>query len=197
MDYTNIVIAGVGGQGTLVAGKFFGALAMNLGLDVKISEVHGMSQRGGSVVTYVRIGEEVFSPVVEKGKADFILAFEELEALRYADYLSEDGKLIVNLKNIIPVTVKIGSGKYPESISEKLKNNAGKMVKIFSIDADKIANDIGNNRTANIVMIGVMSAFSNIEKQFWIKSLEDIFPPKLIQINKTAFEMGRKAVKNK
>lgn len=194
MSYTNIVIAGVGGQGTLVAGKLFGALGMNLGLDVKVSEVHGMSQRGGSVVTYVRLGEEVFSPVVQKGKANFILAFEELEALRYADYLSENGKLIINLKNIIPVTVKLGSGKYPESISDKLKESAGEKAEVFSIDADKIATEVGNIRTANIVMIGVMSAYSTIEKEFWIKSIEDIFPNKLIQINKTAFEMGRKAV---
>lgn len=192
-DNINIVIAGVGGQGTLVAGKLFGALAVELGLDVKISEVHGMSQRGGSVVTYVRMGEKVYSPVVEKGGADYFLAFEELEALRYADYLSLRGVMIINSKNIEPVTVRMETGTYPENIVKILNEKVNANAELISLDADDLADRAGNTRTANIVMIGKLSSFSDIPEQAWINAIEQIFPEKLIPVNIKAFRFGRGA----
>ncbi|MHB8964172.1 MAG: indolepyruvate oxidoreductase subunit beta [Saccharofermentanales bacterium] len=190
-DQINIVIVGVGGQGTLVAGKLFGAVAMKLGLDVKVSEIHGMSQRGGSVVTYVRVGEKVFSPVVEKGSADFVIAFEELEALRCAGFLAESGKLVVNRKNVVPVTVKIGKGIYPDGIPDKLKAAAGDKAEVISIDAEDIALDIGNVRTVNMVMIGALSAYTDIDCSIWESAVDEVFPDRLRVLNKAAFHKGR------
>ncbi len=190
----NLVIAGVGGQGTLVAGKLFGAVATKLGLDVKVSEVHGMSQRGGSVVTYVRIGEKVHSPVVEKGSADFILAFEELEAQRYAGFLAAGGRLIVNRKNIIPVTVRMGKGAYPQDIPLSLKQAAGERAAVISVAADETAHRLGNARVANMVMTGALSAFTEIGEDVWAGAIDEIFPEKLRALNKAAFREGREAV---
>jgi indolepyruvate ferredoxin oxidoreductase beta subunit len=187
----NIVIVGVGGQGTLVAGKLFGAVAMKLGLDVKVSEIHGMSQRGGSVVTFARIGEKVFSPVVEKGSADFIIAFEELEALRCAGFLAEGGRLIVNRKNVVPVTVKIGKGAYPDGIPAKLKAAAGDKAEVVPVDAEGIALDLGNIRAVNMVMIGVLSAFTSIDAGIWESAVDEVFPEKLQALNRMAFHKGR------
>ena len=187
----DIVIAGVGGQGTLIAGKLFGTLAVILGLDVKVSEVHGMSQRGGSVVTYVRIGKKIYSPVIEKGGADFILSFEELEALRYADFLSESGTLIVNDKQIIPVTVRINNGVYPENITGIIEAAKSENVRVISVDADRLASEAGNTRAANMVMIGVMSRYTEINESIWLKAIDEVFPEKLREINRNAFHAGR------
>lgn len=189
-DSINIVIVGVGGQGTLVAGKLFGAVAMISGLDVKVSEIHGMSQRGGSVVTYVRIGEKVFSPIVEKGSADFVIAFEELEALRCAAFLAEGGKLIVNRRNVVPVTVRIGKGTYPEGIPSKLRQAAGDKGEVVSIDAEETALALGNVRTVNMVMIGAVSAYTDIDIGVWESAIDEVFPEKLRSLNRSAFHKG-------
>ncbi|MHB1453696.1 MAG: indolepyruvate oxidoreductase subunit beta [Saccharofermentanales bacterium] len=190
-DTMNIVIVGVGGQGTLVAGKLFGAVAMIRELDVKVSEIHGMSQRGGSVVTYVRIGKKVFSPIVEMGSADFVIAFEELEALRCAGFLAEGGRLIVNRKNVVPVTVRIGKGSYPAGIPDKLKAAAGDKAEVISIDAEGSALDLGNIRAANMVMIGAVSAYTDIAVSVWESAIDEVFPAKLRSLNRSAFHLGR------
>lgn len=186
----NIVLAGVGGQGTLVAGKLLGMIAMKTGLDIKVSEVHGMSQRGGSVITYVRFGEKVYSPVIEKGMADFVLAFEELEALRYASLLAVDGTMIINRQRIMPVTVKTGKGRYPEEILSELQA-AGKNARILEIDAQDLAIESGNIRCVNLVMIGVMAQFTKIPDSLWMECICETFPPKLQEMNKTAFLKGK------
>ncbi len=187
----NIVIAGVGGQGTLVAGKLFGTLALRTGADVKVSEVHGMSQRGGSVVTYVKMGKKIYSPVIEKGGADFVLAFEEIEALRYAGFLKKNGKMIVNEKRIEPVTIRISKGKYPDDIVSRLSSSTLEGTEIISVDADRLASEAGNQRSVNMVMAGILSKFTDIEESEWFASIDEIFPGKLREINRNAFLMGR------
>ncbi len=189
----NIVLAGVGGQGTLVAGKILGTVAVKMGWDVKVSEVHGMSQRGGSVITYVRMGEKIYSPVIEKGMADYLLAFEELEALRWAPLLAKGGTMIISRNRIMPVTVKLGKGAYPDGIPEALKSAAGSSAQILSIDAEKLALESGSVRCANTVMIGAMSRFSQIPEKVWLESIDEVFAEKLREMNKTAFEKGKNA----
>jgi indolepyruvate ferredoxin oxidoreductase beta subunit len=187
----NIVLAGVGGQGTLVAGKLLGTVAVAMGFDVKVSEVHGMSQRGGSVITYVRMGEKVYSPVIENGMADFVLAFEELEALRWAPLLKDGGTMIINRKRILPVTVKLGKGIYPDGIVRELANAVTKGTAVIEIDAEQIAVESGNVRCVNTVMIGAMSQYSTIPEDIWKKSITEVFAGKLQEMNRIAFEKGR------
>ena len=187
----NIVLAGVGGQGTLVAGKLLGIVAVRMGFDVKVSEVHGMSQRGGSVITYVRMGGKVYSPVIENGMADFLLAFEELEALRWAPLLKEGGTMIINRKRILPVTVKLGKGIYPDGIAEELKNAMTKGSAVIEIDAEKLAAESGSVRCVNTVMIGAMSQYSTIPEEIWKESVDEVFAGKLQEMNRIAFEKGR------
>jgi len=189
----NIVLAGVGGQGTLVAGKLLGIIAVKMGWDVKVSEVHGMSQRGGSVITYVRMGEKIYSPVIESGMADFILAFEELEALRWASLLKTGGTMIINQKRIVPVTVKIGKASYPDGITDQLKQAGSSGTAIFEINADRLAMDSGNIRCVNMVMIGAMSLFSEIPDAIWQQGILEVFPEKLQEMNRIAFEKGKTA----
>lgn len=188
----NIVLAGVGGQGTLVAGKLLGTIAVKMGWDIKVSEVHGMSQRGGSVITYVRMGEKVYSPVIENGMADFVLAFEELEALRWAALLAKDGTMIINKQQIIPVTVKTGKAIYPDKILEQLKAASKPGTKIVEINAEQLARESGNVRCVNMVMIGAMSLFTQIPEILWKESISEVFPEKLQDVNRVAFENGKK-----
>lgn len=191
----NIVLAGVGGQGTLLAGKLLGSVAQNMGWDVKVSEVHGMSQRGGSVVTYVRMGTKVFSPVIEKGMADFVLAFEELEALRWAPLLSNGKTMIVNQQKITPATVATGSAVYPDNIDYRLQVAGIGNTKTYMIPAYDISLKLGNVRAVNMVMIGAMSKHMDIPDEVWDKSIKEVFPEKLQRINREAFESGRMAIK--
>lgn len=188
----NIVLAGVGGQGTLVAGKLLGAVAVKMGWDIKVSEVHGMSQRGGSVITYVRMSEKVYSPVIENGMANFVLAFEELEALRWAGLLAKNGTMIINKQHIIPVTVKTGKATYPEKIFEELKTASKPGTTIIEIEVEQLAMESGNVRCVNMVMIGVMSLFTQIPEILWQESISEIFPEKLQEVNRIAFEKGKK-----
>jgi len=184
---TSIMIVGVGGQGTLLASRVLGNLMLAQGYDVKVSEVHGMSQRGGSVVTYVRYGDVVHSPIVTEGEADVIIAFEELEAYRWMPYLKKDGTLVVNKQNIMPMPVITGAASYPTDIiaeiSKKYKNT-------IAVDALALALECGNAKATNIVLLGVLAANMDIEKKLWLDAIRATVPSKFLELNITAFEAG-------
>lgn len=186
----SIMIVGVGGQGTLLASRILGNLALEQGYDVKVSEVHGMSQRGGSVVTYVKYGEKVHSPIIDEGGADLILAFEELEAYRYLSYLKKGGRMICNAQNIDPMPVITGAMKYPDDIINKIKE---KEIDIISVDAASLALEAGNIRTANVILIGLLSQFMDIPEEQWEAALKQTVPAKAIDVNLKAFALGRAA----
>lgn len=185
----NIMIVGVGGQGTLLTSRIIGKAAADAGLDVKISEVHGMAQRGGSVVTFVRFGDKVYEPVVEEGQADVIIAFEKLEAARYAHFLKKDGVIILNDCRIDPMTVVIGQSKYPENIIESLKTEH----EVYAVDALALALSLGNSKVLNSVVLGFAADFIGFDKELWLRTVESTVPPKTVQINKAAFDLGAKA----
>lgn len=189
MQTVNIMIVGVGGQGSLLASKLLGHVVMTKGYDVKVSEVHGMSQRGGSVVTYVRFGDKVYSPVIDKGEADYIISFEVLEAARYLPYLKKGGKIIVNAQEIDPMPVITGAAEYPENLIDKM-GAAGADVTAF--DALALANEAGSSKAANIALMGKFSKFfGDIAEDEWLASLEACVPPKFLELNKKAFYLGR------
>ena len=190
METKNIMIVGVGGQGSLLASKLLGRLLMDEGYDVKVSEVHGMSQRGGSVVTYVRFGEKVYSPIVTDGEADFILSFEKLEAARYARYLKADGRIIVNTQQIDPMPVIIGAAQYPENLIEKMRE-AG--ADVDAIDALDLAMQAGSSKAVNLVLMGRLSKYFDATEEMWMQALEACVPPKFLELNKKAFALGRDA----
>ncbi len=186
--HKNILISGVGGQGTLLASRIIGQVATMSGFHVKISEVHGMSQRGGSVVTYVKYAdEEVCSPIIDLGGADIILAFERLEAYRYIPYIKQNGKLIVNATRIDPMPVITGAMAYPENILEKIKNMS---IDMTSLDALQLAKEAGNQKAVNVVLIGLLASTLDIDKTIWIEALCELVPPKFLELNKRAFEAG-------
>ena len=182
----NIMIVGVGGQGTLLTSRIIGKAAMESGYDVKISEVHGMAQRGGSVVTFVRYGESVSEPVVEEGQADVIIAFERLEALRYAHFLKKDGVIVVNDCRIDPMTVVTGAKEYPENILENLKTDHT----VYAIDAQKVAIELGNSKVLNSVVLGFAAGFIGFDREAWLNTVTATVPPKTIEINQKAFLYG-------
>ncbi len=184
----SIMIVGVGGQGTLLASRILGNLALTLGYDVKVSEVHGMSQRGGSVVTYVKYGDTVHSPIIDPGGADLILAFEELEAYRYLPYLKKGGRIICNSQNIDPMPVITGAMQYPTEIIEKIKE---KGVDIIPIDASKLAMEAGNIKTVNVALIGLLSKSMDISEEQWEAALRQTVPQKALDVNLKAFQLGR------
>jgi len=181
------MIVGVGGQGTLLASRIIGNVAIKQGYDVKVSEVHGMSQRGGSVVTYVKYDKEVFSPLVFEGEADYLLAFEELEAYRWLPYLKKGGKLIVNTQKMNPMPVITGAMKYPENIIDKLND---KLSDVLAIDALSLALEAGTVKAVNIVLIGAFAKNADIDKEVWIEVIKETVPPKFLEINLKAFELG-------
>lgn len=182
----NIMIVGVGGQGTLLTSRILGGITVEAGYDVKLSEVHGMAQRGGSVVTYVRYGEKVAEPIVEEGQADVLIAFERLEALRYAHFLKKDGVIIVNDQRIDPMPVVIGVAKYPDGIIEKLS----KKYRVVSVDAMDEAIKMGNSRVFNVIILGIAAKNMDFPKEQWIEVIKKTVPPKTIDINVAAFEKG-------
>ena len=186
----NIMIVGVGGQGTLLASRILGHIAMEKGYDVKVSEVHGMSQRGGSVITYVRMGEKVYSPMIEQKGADFVLAFEVLEALRDLPYLKDNGTLIVNAQKILPLPVIIGAAEYPQGLAEQMLN-AGLDVDAF--DALALAEQAGSSKAVNIVLMGHLSRYFDFTEEEWMEAIEKSVPAKFLELNKTAFKLGRNA----
>ena len=183
----NIVIAGVGGQQIMLTGGVIGVAAMNAGYDVKVSELHGMAERGGSVVAYVRYGNEVESPCIEYGQADIILAFEELEALRFAEHLKETGLMIVNTNRINPLSVMIGAAQYPENVMDRIKQTAAHVV---AADALQIAKDCGEIKTLHIVLIGMMAQYVNIDKECWHMALKKLSDEDALDVNMEAFERG-------
>ncbi len=187
METKSIMIVGVGGQGTLLASRILGNAVISEGYDVKVSEVHGMSQRGGSVVTYVRYGEKVNSPIIDKSGADIILAFEELEALRALPFLKKDGKIIVNTQNIDPMPVITGAAAYPEHIIDSLKA-AG--ADVTAVDALDLAIKAGNMKSVNVVLIGVMAKNTAIPENVWRDTIKSTVPEKFLEANLKAFELG-------
>lgn len=188
MQDINILIVGVGGQGTLLASKLLGNIALKKDLDVKLSEVHGMAQRGGSVVTHVRMSEnKVCAPIICEGGADIILAFELLEAYRWAPYLKKGGSMFVNTQKISPMPVIIGAMQYPENIEEYLKENVADVV---LVDAEKMALEAGNVRAVNTVLLGGLAKRMPFEKELFLSAIEEIVKPAFVELNKKAFEMG-------
>ena len=187
MKTVNIMIVGVGGQGTLLASKLLGRVLCNEGYDVKVSEVHGMSQRGGSVVTYVRYGERVASPIVEIGEADYIISFEKLEAARYAPYLKKGGRIIVNTQEIDPMPVITGVAQYPSEILGELSE---KGVSVDAFDALSLAEKAGSIKAVNIVLMGLFAKYVGIPEEKWISAIEDTVAEKFIEMNKKAFDLG-------
>ena len=184
----SILIVGVGGQGTLLASRILGNAIIKQGFDVKVSEVHGMSQRGGSVVTYVKYGDKVFSPIVDEGEADFILAFELLEAYRSLNYLKQDGTLIVNTQEMNPMPVITGAAQYPQNIIEKMSAKAN----IVPLDALALAKEAGNMKAVNVVLIGVLAKNSEIPYEVWIETIKETVPEKFMEVNLKAFDLGYK-----
>ena len=182
----NIMIVGVGGQGTLLASRILGNTVINEGFDVKVSEVHGMSQRGGSVVTYVKYGEKVYSPIIGKGEADIILAFEMLEAYRALPYLKKGGKIIVNTQEIDPMPVITGAMEYPQNIDKTLAQKAD----ITFVNALELAEKAGNFKAVNVVLIGVMAKSTDIAYEKWVETIKQTVPPKFLEVNLAAFEYG-------
>lgn len=185
-DTKNIMIVGVGGQGTLLTSRILGGITVAAGYDVKLSEVHGMAQRGGSVVTYVRYGKQVAEPIVEEGQADVLIAFERLEALRYAHFLKKDGVIIVNDQRIDPMPVVTGAAEYPEGIIEKLKRHN----RVISVDAQAEAVAMGNSRVFNVIILGLAAKNMDFPKEQWIEVIKNTVPPKTIDINIKAFVRG-------
>lgn len=185
-DTKNIMIVGVGGQGTLLASRILGNAVIEMGYDVKVSEVHGMSQRGGSVVTYVKFGEKVYSPIIDKGEADIILAFELLEAYRALPFLKKGGRMIVNNQKMNPLPVIIGAAEYPKNIVDKLSAT----VDTTSCDALSLAKQAGSIKAVNVVLIGLMAKSTDIPYDVWKKVIENTVPPKFLEINQKAFDLG-------
>lgn len=186
MDIISILIVGVGGQGTLLSSRILGKYATNMGYDVKVSEVHGMAQRGGSVVTYVRMGDAVASPIIEEDGADFMIAFEKLEALRYVQLMKKQGSMIVNTQRIDPMPVISGTAKYPEGIYEKLSS----VVETHEVDAAAQASEVGNIKVVNTIMIGKLAKIMGGDKTLWLEAVKACVPPKTVEINEKAFNRG-------
>ena len=187
METKSIMIVGVGGQGSLLASRLIGNVLLSQGFDVKVSEVHGMSQRGGSVVTYVKYGDRVNSPVIEKGEADIIISFEQLEAARWLSYLKKDGVIIVNTQKILPMPVVMGVAQYPDMLIEKIQN---KGVRIISCDALEVAERLGNEKAVNVVLIGLLARNSGLKAELFIDAVKACVPARFIELNLKAFEAG-------
>lgn len=187
----NILIVGVGGQGTLLSSRVLGDYAKRMGRECKLSEVHGMAQRGGSVVTHVRISDKVYSPIITTGEADVLIAFEELEALRWKHYLKDDGFLVVNGQKIYPMPVIMGVEKYPEDTTEQIVNHKNAYV----LDAVSLAEKAGSAKATNIVMLGAVCALMNLDKETFVNSVKSCVPEKFLALNLDAFESGYNAVK--
>ena len=187
MKTKSIMIVGVGGQGTLLASRLLGAALISVGYDVKVSEVHGMSQRGGSVVTYVKYGDKVDSPIVQKGQADLILAFEQLEAARWLPFLKTDGTIIANTQQIDPMPVVTGVATYPDGVLEAIRETG---VKLRDVDALSLAVEAGSAKAVNVVLIGVMAAHMDIDRAVWEQAIRETVPAKFLEMNLKAFDLG-------
>ncbi len=184
----NIMIVGVGGQGTLLASRVLGCILLQKGYDVKVSEVHGMSQRGGSVVTYVRFGDRVYSPIIDKGGADFIVSFEELEAVRYLEYLKPEGIIVTNTQQIDPMPVITGSMTYPQGLIEKMRALG---VKVDAVDCLSLAGEAGSAKAVNIVLMGRLSRYFDFSPEIWQFAIAECVPSRFLEMNQKAFLLGR------
>ena len=190
MSTKNIMIVGVGGQGSLLASKLLGYLILSQGYDVKVSEVHGMSQRGGSVVTYVRYGDRVYSPVIDQGEADYIVSFELLEAARWLPYLKKDGIIVTNTQQIDPMPVITGAAEYPKELVEKLTASGAR---VDALDCLRLAEEAGSAKAVNIVLLGRLSKYFDIPREAWDEALSANVPPRFLTMNQKAFELGRES----
>ena len=190
METKNIMIVGVGGQGTLLASKLLGRLMLSKGYDIKVSEVHGMSQRGGSVVTYVRYGDKVSSPVIDAGEADYIVSFELLEAARWLSYLKPDGQIVTSTQQIDPMPVITGAAQYPEDLVEKMRATGAK---VDALDCLALANEAGSAKAVNLVLMGRLSHYFDLPEQAWMDAMEAMVPAKFLELDKKAFELGKNA----
>ncbi len=190
MRNIDILLVGVGGQGTILASKIIAQVAQSQGYDVKMTEIHGMAQRGGSVVTQVRLGEKVYSPMIEAGQADYLVAFEHLEALRWLHILKKGGTVVANSQQIDPMTVVTGAAQYPGGIDEQLTAHAGSVTMIPALD---IAKELGNIRAVNVVLIGALAKQWDIPYEAWLQALETTVPARYLDLNKKAFEAGYRA----
>ncbi len=188
METKNVMIVGVGGQGSLLASRVLGRLLIDAGMDVKVSEVHGMSQRGGSVVTYVRYGDKVYSPIVDRGQADFIVSFELLEAARNLPYLKKDGQIVTNIQQIDPMPVITGAAQYPDGLVDKMR---AKGAKVDAMDCLSLAKEAGSIKAVNMVLMGRLSHYFGQPDEAWMKAVEATVPEKFIELNKKAFALGR------
>lgn len=187
MSVKSVMIVGVGGQGSLLASRILGNVLLSQGFDVKVSEVHGMSQRGGSVVTYVKYGDKVYSPVIEKGEADVIISFEQLEAARCVPFLKKNGHLIVSTQKIDPMPVITGAAVYPDDIPAKIAQSG---IDVIAVDALGKAEQAGSSKASNVVLMGVLSTKLGFERDVWMKALEECVPEKFLELNRKAFELG-------
>ena len=190
METKNIMIVGVGGQGSLLASKLLGRLLLQQGYDVKVSEVHGMSQRGGSVVTYVRYGDSVASPVIDKGEADYTVSFELLEAARWLPYLKPDGQIVTSTQQIDPMPVIIGAAEYPADLVEKMRATGAK---VDAMDCLALANEAGSSKAVNLVLMGRLSHYFDLPDEAWQEAMAAVVPPKFLELNKKAFALGKNA----
>lgn len=188
MQITNVLFSGVGGQGIVLASKILVTCAFTSGYMVKESELHGMAQRGGSVTSHVRFGEKVYSPLIHKGKADFLVALEELEGLRYVHYLRRDGKVILNQKQVVPFSVRLGIAPYPENAKSQLESMG---LYVDSVNALEIAGSLGNPKVENIIVMGVLSRYLPFPVFAWETSIKESVPAKTIDVNLAAFRRGR------
>ena len=186
----NIMIVGVGGQGSLLASKLLGHLLLNAGNDVKVSEVHGMSQRGGSVVTYVRYGDKVYSPVIDRGEADYIVSFELLEAARWLPYLRKGGHIVTNTQQIDPMPVITGAAQYPEDLVQRMRDTGAQ---VDAIDCLALAEQAGSAKAVNVVLLGRLSHYFDLPEEAWQESLSALVPEKFLELNRRAFELGKNA----
>ncbi len=190
METRNIMIVGVGGQGSVLASKLLGRLLTEQGYDVKVSEVHGMSQRGGSVVTYVRYGDKVYSPIIDEGEADIIVSFEPLEAARSVHCLKPGGLVVTNTQQVDPIPVITGAAAYPERLVEKMEA-AG--ARVDALDCLALAEQAGSSKAVNIVLMGRLSHYFDLPEEAWLRTLASVVPPKFLELNQRAFQLGRNA----
>jgi indolepyruvate ferredoxin oxidoreductase beta subunit len=187
-EITNILLVGVGGQGILLASEILSETFMLAGFDVKKSEIHGMSQRGGSVVSHVRYGKQVFSPIVPEGEGDILFGFELMETARYLQLLKPGGTVVVNDLRIPPPSILMGQETYPEGLAEDIRS---RFPDFLLVDGQKLATEAGNPRAANTVLLGAVSKRLDIDEKFWLEALQKMVPPKALEINRKAFLMGR------
>lgn len=188
----NLFLCGVGGQGILLASEVISSACMHAGFDVKQSEVHGMAQRGGSVISHIRFGSKVYSPLIETGDADFVVSFEMLEALRYLPYMNKETKVIVNTQKILPAPVATGMDTYPADVLDQLRQRG---LSLFPVDAFDIAQSIGETRAVNMVLVGALSAFLPLDEQAFMQVIERRIPEKIRKVNIEAFLKGKETVR--